>query len=38
MSCFNFGSNNGCCEWIIVLILIAILCGDRDNGCGCSNC
>lgn len=37
MSCFNFGSN-GCCEWIILIILIAILCGDNNSGCGCSNC
>ncbi len=36
MGCF---SNNGCCDWIIILILICVLCGGNDrSGCGCNNC
>lgn len=35
MGCFFNNGNN--CSWIIILIIIFLVCGNGNNGCGYNN-
>lgn len=32
-------SNNGCCDWLIWILILSCFCGNGcNNGCGCDSC
>ncbi len=31
-------NNNGCCDWLIWILLLSCFCGGNNNGCGCNRC